>query len=101
MSSADTTSVILWSGVLIIFLLVGFILVAAVKKRMKAEDAAGPGAGTGFTLSDLRQLRREGKISDEEFARAKEKIIGVAKKGAPKNALKPSGEEISSPDDIN
>jgi hypothetical protein len=43
----------------------------------------------GFTLADLRRLHREGQLSDEEFERAQEQIIAVArskpsKKDAPK-----------------
>jgi len=96
-SSSETAPVIIWSLVLIVFLVAGFMLVAAVKKRMRDDEVSAPGAAAGFTLSDLRQLHREGQISNEEFERAKEKIIGAAKKGARKNALKPPEEEITPP----
>jgi hypothetical protein len=96
-SPTDTASVIVWSLVLLVFLVAGFILVAAVKKRLRDDEVSAPGAAAGFTLSDLRQLHREGQISDDEFERAKEKIIGAAKKGARKNALKPPEEEIMPP----
>ena len=90
-------SVIIWSLVLVVFLVIGFILVAAVKKRLRDDEVSTPGAGAGFTLSDLRQMHRAGQITNEEFDRAKEKIIGVAKIGARKNALKPPDEEITPP----
>ncbi|HWE01583.1 MAG TPA: SHOCT domain-containing protein [Tepidisphaeraceae bacterium] len=90
-------SVIVWSSALVAFLVIGFVLVAAVKKRMRDDDVSAPGAAAGFSLSDLRQLHRQGQISDDEFERAKEKIIGAAKKGARANALKPPEEEIAPP----
>jgi hypothetical protein len=61
-----------WSVVLIGLLLVAFMGVAFFKKRLvQNEDVSGP----GFTLADLRQLHRGGKMSDEEFEKAKQVIV--------------------------
>jgi hypothetical protein len=51
---------------------VGWLVVIAIRKWMRAGDeVSGP-----FTLDDLRRLKREGKLTDEEFARAREALIG-------------------------
>lgn len=48
--------------------------VAALRKRLREPEEYSP---TGFTLSDLRQLHRSGQMSDEEFERAREKLLGA------------------------
>ncbi len=81
-SNRTTTSVMIWSFVLVAFLVAGFIIVGRVKKRMKDEIDTTPEASAGFTLSDLRQMHRDGQISDEEFERAKAKIVEAARRAA-------------------
>jgi hypothetical protein len=73
---------ILWSVVVIALCVAAFWLVSVVRKRFKedAEIAAGP--ATGFTLSDLRQLHKSGKMTDAEFERAKEKIVEAGRRAA-------------------
>ncbi len=81
--AGDAGSVIFWSAVLIALMVLGFIVVAAVKKRVNDDDPDdNPRASAGFTLSDLRQLHREGKITPEEFVRAKGKIVDAAKRAS-------------------
>lgn len=77
-----------WSAILIVTLLVLFAVVSMYRKWMNAPDSSG---GVGFTLSDLRRLHREGKMTDEEFARAKALIIGNVKKQAEDPAAGPGG----------
>jgi len=43
------------------------------------EGPAVPGAGGGFTLSDLREMHRSGQMSDEEFEAAKSLIVSAVK----------------------
>ncbi len=71
-----------WSLVLIGLLFAGFFVVSWFRNWLKNEDE-GP-LGIGFTLSDLRQLRKEGKITEEEFERAHEKMVGAAREMAAK-----------------
>jgi hypothetical protein len=73
--------ILIWSLVLIGFLVGMFLLVIRIK-HMVSADAGGGGGGAGFTLSDLRQLHRDGQMSDDEFERAKAKIIEAAQKAA-------------------
>jgi hypothetical protein len=64
-----------------------------------------------FSLEDLRRLRREGAISEEEFERAKEQMLSVAKRpsatkasaaprGASGDAAQPPREGVESPQRI-
>jgi len=71
-----------WSFVLICLLLAGFFAISRLRQWLKEDDTPAP--GIGFTLSDLRQLHKQGQMTDEEFERAKAKIIGGAKAMAAK-----------------
>ena len=72
----DAVRVIGWSLVLIALLLVGFFAVTRLRQWMKEDDAP---VSIGFTLSDLRDLRRQGKMSEEEYERARAKMMAGAK----------------------
>jgi hypothetical protein len=66
-----------WSLVLICLLVGGFFAISKLRQWMREDDA--PASPIGFTLSDLRQLHKQGQMTDEEFERAKAKIVGSAK----------------------
>ena len=83
LAEAGVGSVIGWSLVLIVLLLGGYFAVMALRTWLKSEDDESP-SGIGFTLSDLRQLHREGKMTDEEFERARAKMVAAAKEMAAK-----------------
>ena len=46
------------------------------------SDSAPTSSSPGFTLSDLRQMHREGKMTDEEYQQARDKMVSSAKKMA-------------------
>lgn len=82
----DYYPAILTASIIILVVVLGMWLLATwLRKRVKHDDATG---GTGFTLSDLRQLHKQGKMTDEEFEKAK--AILLAEMGKP--AAKPSDE---------
>lgn len=72
------SGVYLWSGVLIGLLLVAFYAYTLLTRWMKSDDV--PAAGRGFSLSDMRELHRTGKMSDEEFETARARLVAAAKK---------------------
>ena len=74
MTQAD---LIRWSLVLIGLILVGFVAATLVKRRLSQRDTTPTG---GFSLSDLRALHRGGKMSDEEFNKAKAAIVAAAQR---------------------
>lgn len=95
-SSEDKSiSVLIWSAVLIAVVIVGFVAIAAVKRRLHDDGEARNIRPLGFTLSDLRHLHKTGQMSDEEFARAKEKIIGAATKGTEAKTAGPKKDGLS------
>jgi len=68
-----------WSAILIGLVLLAFIAVVQVKKRLVKTDET---MSKGFTLADLRALHRSGKMSDQEFEKAKEAVIAGARRAA-------------------
>ncbi|MFT3784726.1 MAG: hypothetical protein QM770_00985 [Tepidisphaeraceae bacterium] len=55
--------------------LVGIVLLALVRRKVRNLDATG---GADFTLSDLRRLKESGQISNEEFERAKARMVAFS-----------------------
>ena len=62
-----------WSVVIVVALIALWWIAQALKKR--AHDP-GQSMGFTFTLQDLRDMKEAGQLSDEEFERARKKIIG-------------------------
>ena len=73
-----------WSLVLICLLVGGFFAISKLRQWLRDDDGGAPVSPIGFTLSDLRQLHKQGQMTDEEFERAKAKIVGSAKAMAAK-----------------
>ncbi len=84
LAEIPTDQIVKLSLALLGLIVVGFIVVAQVRRRLQDNDAAGGGGGgsIGFTLSDLRQMHKSGQMSDREFELAKAKIIDAAKRTA-------------------
>lgn len=62
--------------VMIVVLMVAFVFV----RKYFRDDASDLSTTVPFTLGDLRQLLREGKLTQEEYERLRQQIIAVAKK---------------------
>ncbi len=78
---------------------VGFLVVQRVKRAYQAEDPRSD-ATVGFTLSDLRQLHKSGQMSDEEFEKAKTKVIDAARRAAERDAAAKAQKEASGSKDL-
>lgn len=91
-SSGALTRVLIWSLALIVVVIIGFVIVSWIRNRVTGTDT-GPVAG--FTLSDLRRLHKSGQMTDEEFERAKAKIIAVSQ--PTKKETAPSQGDTSGP----
>ena len=86
-------------GLVLVVTAVLLATLSVVRRRMRDDAAAAAGVGRGFTLNDLRTLHRQGKLSDEEFERAKSKLVSnvqstLAKEKKPSLVEKPLGEEL-------
>jgi hypothetical protein len=75
--SAAYQSIFLWSLALIGLLLVGFFVVMWIKKRVQEPEQP---VSVGFSLSDLRQMHQSGQLSDEEYERARTKLVATLQK---------------------
>jgi hypothetical protein len=82
--TSDSFTIILACAGLIVFCVIGAMLVLWVRRRLLAKSDA-PGS-TGFSLSDLRELHRTGKMSDEEFAKARDRVVAAAKRTIARDA---------------
>jgi hypothetical protein len=60
---------------LLVVAVVGYFVVMRLRRASRSDDSGG----TPFSLEDLRRLRREGKLTDEEYSRAHAMIVGAAK----------------------
>src|SRR5438045_4416321 len=85
LTTHDVTRLVVWSGVLVGVLIVGMVIVAKVKRRLQQPDEP---ISAGFTLSDLRQLHKSGQMTDEEFERAKEKVVEAARRATERQEVR-------------
>jgi hypothetical protein len=70
--SDATQRILIWSISLICMMVVMFAVIAWLRKRMSPTQEPQT---QGFTLADLRELRKKGAMSEEEFERAKARIV--------------------------
>jgi hypothetical protein len=86
----DTSAIFVWVGVLIAVLLVGFVVMMWLRKRMLGADAARDQGG-GF-MDALRDMRNSGQMSQEEYDAARKamasRIAGVPRT-SPKSEQRP------------
>ncbi len=71
--------VFVWSAVLIAAAMAAFVGYSYLRRWMRSSDAA---PARGFTLADLRDLHRQGKMTDAEYGAARDQIVGAAKRVA-------------------
>ena len=86
-------SVFVWSLVLVAAVIGGFWVVTWLKRWMKTDEEP---VSIGFSLSDLRDLHRAGKLSDEEFERARTKMAASMKRELSKPPRPAAGQENQS-----
>jgi hypothetical protein len=93
----DIGATLLWSAVIVVLLGILFWSLMWLRKHLKeGVDDPSTTSPTGFTLADIRQLYKEGKMSTEEYERAKAKVLEGAKAAA---EVRPT-QESSTPKDL-
>ena len=90
----DASDVVLWSLLLIGLIVAGWLTVWQVRRRLQRDDTLG---NAGFTLSDLRQLHKSGQMTDEEFDRAKARVVEAARKAAARDAARDPASAANDP----
>jgi hypothetical protein len=73
----EIRSVYIWGAILIGLMLVAFFVYSYFKRWM---NDTGTSDNEGFTLSDLRKLRDQGKMSAEEYEQTRSKIVAATRK---------------------
>lgn len=71
-AKADTWDALLWIGVLLIVTIGGGLVVLAVRKQQFTRGTEG---GQDGAIESLRQMRDAGQITDEEYERARAKMV--------------------------
>ena len=69
-------SVMFWCALTLVAAVAAFFVYRRFKNWM--SEAADP-TPAGFSFSDLREMRRQGQISEEEFEKARSKLFASAK----------------------
>ena len=80
-TSADKSSqlfadILPWLIAIVVFVIVGGVMIYLIRRWLRSDSGTDP---IGFTLQDLRELHARGEITDEEFAHAREQMIGRLK----------------------
>lgn len=96
-ASSALTSIVIPLAIVLVFTGLLLAVLSLVRRRMRI-DAATP---RDFTLTELRDLHRQGKMTDQEFERAKSLLVGkvhsnLAKEPKPGRTADPLGSEIKS-----
>ena len=90
---------VFWVLLTIVVTVVLILLALAIKKRFSGGGEPGPGPiGGGFTVGDLRRMRDNGEISDDEFERARERIVAGAKRRLAEEAERAGNPDRPPPD---
>jgi len=75
-----TAEILVWSGILVVAVLVLFVVTLTVKRRL--DTHAGPtGDRPPFTLDELRRMRATGDIDDEQYEKARASIVALTRGG--------------------
>ncbi|NJL31308.1 MAG: SHOCT domain-containing protein [Phycisphaerales bacterium] len=73
-AAQNTRSIMVWAGVMllvsVILIIVGVILYRWFNQPIKTDES-----DVGFTLDDLRLLHQQGQLSDDEYGRARDKLL--------------------------
>ena len=75
----DTGGVILWIGVLIAVIMVGFVALMWVRRRM----FMGESDQSGGLMDSLRKMRDTGQMSQQEYDAARKAMVARIAKGNP------------------
>jgi uncharacterized membrane protein len=74
-SGADLFSrILIPCAVLVTLIVIAWVAAAWIRKRT-AESDADEALGMPFTLDSLRRMHAEGQLTDEEFKRAKARVL--------------------------
>jgi hypothetical protein len=77
LTDAQTRTVMIWGGALILFCVGGFGLIMYLKKYMRTRGEKPNDAG--FSLSELKEMLYRGEITPEEYETTRAHVIAKVK----------------------
>lgn len=77
-TSQDVAQILIWSGVLMGLVIVLAIVMVIARRRSGSQ----PAQSAPFTLGELRKLRDQGQLTDEEYQRTRDRLVGMARSDA-------------------
>ncbi len=72
-STRDPSRILFWCGILLAAAIALALTALAIRKKLNQPDV--PTIATGFTLADFRDMHERGDLTQEEFERARARII--------------------------
>ena len=78
MAATDLTPMLTLLGVVVGLVLIAATVIVIVRRRM-TSDAQAASFTSGSLLEQLRTMHAQGKLSDEEFSKARAKLGGKLK----------------------
>ena len=95
-STFDLTSLAIPLAAVLVFAGILLAVLSVVRRRMKVQEHAP----LDFSLTDLRNLHRQGKLTDDEFEKAKALMVNkvhttLAKEVKPSMVAEPMNTDIS------
>jgi uncharacterized membrane protein len=87
LGDVDPTPILIGVGIVLVIVFLGVMAVFWTRRRMRGDDgdiADVPAAG--FTIGDLKRLQQAGKISAEEYEKARNTVVAATKRAAERMA---------------
>ncbi len=75
LAAGDPVQILLASGLLLILVVIGGAVIFWARRQIKRPSRDE----MAFSLSDLRRLRDEGRLSEEEYERARDILVKAAR----------------------
>lgn len=92
-SGGGIVPLMLWAGVLMIVVVVSAIGLAWIRRQL--VSSGDDDTGEGWSLHSLREVHGRGEITDEEFERAKDVVLGGMNKGSAGSPDHPRGVDLT------
>lgn len=91
-SSGDAFDALLWAGVLIVVVVAGGFVLMWLRARLFKADEPDRGGDSGM-LDDLRRAHRAGTLTDDQFQRARDRVLRSARGEEP--GVRPVHHEVT------
>jgi hypothetical protein len=83
--SQDFARVLVPLLILAALVVLAWVLIAAIRKRLRNP---GPTPSTSYSLDQLRHMRTEGMLSEDEYERARDQLVGHSQQKTPQQGVK-------------